>query len=118
MCIFGDAAFPLTPDLQVGFARMALTVLMSLFNQWMSGVRISVEWFFGLVGALWPFVHCEDEMKVDLMPLQELYFCAILLTNCHSCFYGNQISSYFLINPPAIEHYLDASGASVPAVFL
>lgn len=34
------------------------------------------------------------------------YKVGTLLTNCHTCLYGSQISDYFKCNPPRQEEYL------------
>ena len=31
---------------------------------------------------------------------------AQILTNCHTCLYGNQTSQYFDVMPPELENYL------------
>jgi len=116
--LYGDAAFPFGPHLQVGYNRIALNHVMQQFNQVMSGVRITVEWFFGLVSSLWPMATTKKMLQIEKMPLAKLYFSAILLTNCHTCMYNNQMSEYFEIKAPALEDYLDVTGSPVPRIFV
>lgn len=47
MCIYGDPAYPLRPQLQAPFRIANLTEEQQLWNQRMSSVRVSVEWLFG-----------------------------------------------------------------------
>ena len=112
-CLYGDAAFPHSVHLQVGYRGAALNALMQLFNQWMSGSRIAVEWDFGQVGRLFPYALHKQAMLVGSMPVGKIFFAAFLLKNCHACIYGNIISSYFEMTPPTVEDYLNIN-ADVP----
>jgi hypothetical protein len=47
MCVYGDPAYPLRPQLQAPFRGAVLTDDMKRFNTAMSSVRVSVEWLFG-----------------------------------------------------------------------
>jgi hypothetical protein len=85
-----------------------------LFNGMMSSKRISVEWGFGRVGALWKFIGCKNKMQMYLMPVASMYYAAWLLADCHCCLYGNQVSDYFTTRAPPLDLYLDTTGAEVP----
>ena len=64
-----------------------------IFNKRMSAVRICVEWAFGKVLSLFAYL--------------DLYYAvAVLLTNCHTCMYGSETSSFFNLQPPALLEYL------------
>lgn len=106
MCIFGDPAYPLTPSL-IAPHRGNLTADEELFNSQMSKVRQSVEWSFGKIATLFAFMDFKKNMKLYLQPVGKCYLVAALLTNCHSCLYGSEVSSYFSVAPPALEAYLD-----------
>lgn len=80
----------------------------------MSSKRISVEWGFGRVGALWKFIGCKNKMQMYLMPVASMYYAAWLLADCHCCLYGNQVSDYFTTRAPPLDLYLDTTGAEVP----
>jgi hypothetical protein len=43
-------------------------------------------------------------------PIIKYYFAATLLTNCHSCFYGNQIATLFSCQTPSLAEYLGGRG--------
>ncbi|KAF0709186.1 hypothetical protein AaE_012948 [Aphanomyces astaci] len=78
------------------------------FNKWMSRVRQSVEWNFMIMKSLWAFITFKNLSKIRLSPVAKIVCVAMLLTNCHCCYYGgNQISDYFGLEPPSLEEYLD-----------
>jgi hypothetical protein len=73
----------------------------------MSKVRESVEWNFGRMKTLWAFITFKNLQKIMLSPVAKIVGVAMLLTNCHCCYNkGNQISSYFNMQPPTLEEYL------------
>ena len=49
MCVFGDPAYPLRVHLQAPFRHGILTPAMEAYNAEMSSVRVTVEWFFGML---------------------------------------------------------------------
>ena len=82
----------------------------------MSRSRISSEWGFGRCGVLWNCLRLKEKMQVYEMPVASMYFTAWLLTNCHTCMYGNVVSAYFNLQPPSLDAYLDLTGNRVPLV--
>ena len=72
----------------------------------MSKIRQAVEWSFGKVSTLWAFVDFEKNLMLYKQPVAVIYHVACLLTNCHSCLYGNQTSQYFQVPTPDLEDYL------------
>jgi hypothetical protein len=58
------------------------------FNKDMSGARVSVEWGFGLVVTEFPYVNCEQNMKVFEGPVQAHIENAVLFTNMLTILYG------------------------------
>ena len=105
--LYGDPAYPLTSYLIAPYRERNLTAEQNLFNQRMSNVRESVEWAFGKVSTLFAFVDFKKNLKLHLQPVAKYYSVAVFLTNCHTCFYGSQISSFFNLEPPTIEEYLN-----------
>ncbi|CAM9252282.1 unnamed protein product [Discosporangium mesarthrocarpum] len=65
------------------------------FDKRMSRVRIPLGRGFEKITALWPFLDFRRSQKIWLIGLGKHYTVAALLTNCHSCFYGNQTAVYF-----------------------
>ena len=49
-------------------------------------------------------------MAIGMIPVGRMYRVAVLLANAHSCFYGNQSSLYFNIEPPSIEEDFRING--------
>ncbi|RHY46144.1 hypothetical protein DYB38_010865 [Aphanomyces astaci] len=78
------------------------------FNSQMSKVQKAVEWSFGRLKILWPFVFDSKKMQMRRTPVEKLFYVAALLTNCHCCtqHMGNQIGMYFDLDPPSIDEYL------------
>ena len=76
------------------------------YNHRMAAIREPVEWSFGKVAVLFAFVDFEKNQKLFLQPVASYWRIATLLTNCHSCLYGNQTSKYFLVPTPPLEVYL------------
>ena len=104
--LYGDAAYPLRPHLQKPFLGANLTPQQTEFNRSMSSARMAVEWEFGKVVELWAFVDFEKNLKLLKSPVGNIYFVAVLLTNCHTCIYGNQTSRHFGLTPPTVAEYL------------
>lgn len=76
-----------------------------LFNQSMKTLRVAVEWGFAKVIQQFGFVDLKKNQKLLLQDVEDMYKVAVLLSNCHSCFYGNQTADYFNIVPPTIHQY-------------
>ena len=105
--IYGDPAYPLSEFVIAPVKRGRLSVEEAGFNRTMSGVRIAVEWFFGLVGRYWAFVDYKKNMKLYLNQVAKVYAIAAFFTNCLACARGsNQISRHFRMTPPTLEEYL------------
>ena len=58
------------------------------FKKDMSGARVSVEWGFGLVVTEFPYVNCEQNMKVFEGPVQAHIENAVLFKNMLTILYG------------------------------
>jgi hypothetical protein len=105
LCIYGDLAYPLRPQLQCPFKGAALTPHHIAWNQSMSEVRISVEWLFGDIVNYFKFLDFKKNLKVGLSAVGKMYLTCALLQNAHSCVYGSTTSKYFLLDPPSLEEY-------------
>ena len=77
------------------------------YNRQFASCRESVEWGFGKVYALWPYLDFEKLQKSNLAPTEEDFMVGVWLTNLHTCAYGSTTSSYFNCYPPTLEEYLD-----------
>lgn len=76
------------------------------FNNAMRSLRISVEWGFNKIIQEFAFLDFKKNHKLLLQDVGRLYVVGMLITNCHTCLYGGETSSYFQINPPTLEEYL------------
>ena len=105
MCVYGDPAYPLRPQLQAPFRGAVLTDDMKRFNTVMSSVRVSVEWLFGDVVNQFKFVDFKKSLKVALSPIGKMHITSAVLNNALICMYGNNTSTFFGINPPTVHEY-------------
>jgi len=76
-----------------------------------SSVRVSGEWCFGKLTNNFPFIDNEKKMKENEREIGVYMIIGALLTNIHTCFYGNETSNFFcidenIITPPILEQYL------------
>lgn len=104
--LFGDPAYPLRPLLMKPYGGASLTGPQQQFNAAMSAVRQSVEWGFGNVISSFAFLDFKKNNKIQLQAVPRMYRVAVLLSNCQACMYGNQISTYFGLEPPCLFEYL------------
>ena len=112
--LYGDPAYPLSPYLGAPFpSTILLNGAEAQFNVDMSRSRIAVEWGFGKVKGNFAYLDFEKGMKPYLNDIQRYWPVAQILTNCHTCLYGNQTSNYFNLPPPQLEVYL-AMGSNLP----
>ncbi|CAN0295299.1 unnamed protein product [Scytosiphon promiscuus] len=102
---YGDAAYPILSHVDRGFRGANLSDAQRAYNKALSAVRITVEWQFGKVVNVFPFVDFRKLMKLDLSPIGNYYIVAALLTNAHTTLYGCQTSTYFGMMPPTLEQY-------------
>ena len=104
--LYGDPAYPNRPQILRPFQGARLSPSEAEFNRLMSGARVCVEWGFGNIIRLWAFVDFKKNTKILLQPVAKYYIVATILTNCHACLYGNNISEHFGLQPPLLSEYL------------
>ena len=104
--VYGDPAYGLSRTILAPFRGSHLTSQEQDFNRAMSQVRISVEWTFGKIVTYFSYLDFKKSNKVLLQPVGKYYLVAAILTNCHTCLYGSQTSTYFNVDPPCLETYL------------
>ena len=105
LCIYGDPAYPLRPQLQAPFKGVRLTPDQEAWNYAMSKVRVEVEWVFGDVTSYFKFLDFKRNLKIGLSAVGKMYIVCTLMLNAHTCLYGSNSSDYFDVNPPALEDY-------------
>jgi hypothetical protein len=104
--LYGDPAYPLRPRLLCPFKGAHLTEEQKIFNKRMSAVRIYVEWTFGKIISLFSFLDFKKNNKLYLQPIGKYYIVGAILTNCHSCLYGNETGGFFELDPTTLDEYL------------
>ncbi len=73
----------------------------------MNGVRVVVEWSYADIYNLWRMMQFNKQLKTGVGNIGVYFNVAVLLTNCYTCIKGsNMTSSYFNVNPPSLEDYL------------
>ena len=76
------------------------------YNKAMSEVRVTVEWLFGIIKNYFKFIDFKKEMKLCLSTVGKVYEVCALLQNAHTCLYGNQVSTFFGVDPINLQEYL------------
>ena len=104
--LYGDPAYGLSRNILSPFRGHQLTQAELNFNRAMSAVRVSVEWTFGKIIQQFSYLDFRKNQKVLLQPVGKYYMVGALLTNCHTCLYGSQTTTFFGVPPPTLEHYL------------
>ncbi|XP_077553432.1 uncharacterized protein LOC144168291 [Haemaphysalis longicornis] len=106
LVIYGDPAYPLKPLLMKPYGGASLQPHEARFNRRMSTVRQAVEWGFGKVAGEFAFVDFPKNQKFSLQHVGRMYKVATLLSNCHTCLYGSQVTEFFGVSAPALHEYL------------
>ena len=104
--LYGDMAYPLHSHLMRPFKGGNLIADEHEFNRQKSACRQSVEWSFKKTLQLFAFLDFKKNQKVYLQPEGMFYIIATILSNCHSCIYGNQTSVFCNVSPPSLDEYL------------
>ncbi|CAN0570154.1 unnamed protein product [Laminaria digitata] len=86
--VYGEAAYPVLSHVDRGFRGANLTAAQRAYNKESSRVRISVEWQFGKIVQIFPFVDFKQNQQLMLSPVAKFYMVAALLTNAHTTCYG------------------------------
>lgn len=104
--VYGDSAYPLRKFLITPFRGVHSRPERKV-NRLMSSLRVSVEWGFSKIIQLFPFVDFKKNLKLYKQGVSKYFKVATILTNCHTCLYGSQVSDYFDCEPPMLEEYLN-----------
>ncbi|CAN0045851.1 unnamed protein product, partial [Pylaiella littoralis] len=103
--VYGDAAYPILSHVDRGFRGEGLTDAQKAYNKELSKVRVAVEWQFGKVVQIFPFVDFAKNLKIRLQAVAKYYALAVLLTNAHTCISGSITGFYFDMTAPSLEAY-------------
>ena len=105
LCIYGDLAYPLRPELQSTFKDAAITPMQAAWNRSISSVRVSVEWIFGDIMNFFKFLDSKKNLKIQLSAVGKMYIICTLLQNASPCLYGSTTSEFFGLDPLKIDEY-------------
>ena len=104
-CLFGDSAYPQSAYLYRIY-RGVLAPWQTAFNQSMSRYRVSVEWGFGKISKLWPWLDVAKSQLLLRRDYGKYLQVGNILTNMHTCLYGSIVNSKFGLSPPALHVYM------------
>ena len=106
MYIYGDPAYAQGAYLMTPYKGRRRSRVQMKFNKNLARRRIAVEWAFGKMQEEWGFFAVKKNQKVFSAPVSNRYKVAALLTNFHSCLYGNNASRFFGVATPSLESYI------------
>ena len=105
LCIYGDQAYPLRPQLMGPYKGAAVTPMQTSWNKAMKQVRVSVEWIFGDITNYFKFLDFKKGLKLQLSAVGKMYLVCALIQNARTCLYGNTTSKYFDLEPITLDEY-------------
>ena len=105
LCVYGDPAYPVRPQLMSPFGNPHLTADQKAWNKSMSSVRVSVEWLFGDIKNYFKFLDFKKNLKIQLSAVGKSFVVCTILQNARSCLYGSVTSRSFEIEPPTLIQY-------------
>jgi hypothetical protein len=92
---FGDSAFGRGPHMQRMYKNARHDPLKAEYNKEMAAFRIAVEWSFGGIKNLFPYINYALGLRLGAMPVGKIVQVAFFFKNCHTAAYGNQIADKF-----------------------
>ena len=104
--LYGDLVYPQSPYLLGGFCNVVNGTDEAHFNQFMSSVRITVEWGYCKIIEQWKFLDFCQEMRIFQSPVAQYYINATFLSNLRNCMIGNKTRNYFDVQEMSIEEYI------------
>ena len=104
--LYGDRIFNSDNILTGAYCRRngPLQPFMTVYNAIMSPIRVGAEWSFGKIAARNSMIDF-TAFKRD-SDCEDIYCLCRTITNCHTCLYGSQHTSYFEIAPPTLIRYM------------
>ena len=104
--LYGDGIYINDTHIKSRHAGINLSDRRKHENYGMSTTRESIEWSYGELKQMFPFLLEKEKLKLMNMPIREIYFTCLLLRNCLNCLYGSKTSAYFELIPPSLEEYM------------
>ena len=103
--MYADGIYAMSDVMGRNF-RQPMTVAQAAANALMSTLRGEVEHMFAKPSNLFRQVHYHTNNKILASPVGTQYIVAQLLSNAHTCFYGNQTqTNCFNLPRPYIYQY-------------
>ena len=78
-----------------------------MFNECMSAVRSSVEWFFGDIVNYFKLLDFKKNLKIGLSQVGKMYVVCSILRNGLTCLYSNTTVVFFGLDPPSLNDYFN-----------
>ena len=106
--LFGDMAFPSANNTIIPPWRewqLSDDPGRIAFNKIHKAVRVTVEWSFNKPLTLFALLTRTRTQQLLRSPVALQYKVSVLLSNAHTCLYGNQTSTYFNMMPISIFEY-------------
>ena len=103
LCIYGDPAYPVKPQLLGPFGNLHLTADQKAWNKSTNSVLVSVEWIFGDFKNYFKFLDFKKNLKMQLSAVGKSFIVCTILQNARS--YGSVTSRSFEIDPPVLNRY-------------
>ncbi|CAN0032216.1 unnamed protein product [Pylaiella littoralis] len=103
--VYGDATYPVSSQVDRGSRGTNLTVAQKTYNRELSKARVSDEWQFGKIVAIFPYIDFKQNLKIKLQAVAKYYAVAVLLSNAHTYLFGSITGEYFDMSAPSLEAY-------------
>ena len=107
LCLYGDQAYHLRPQLIGPFQVAAKTPLQNFWNKAMSQLRVSVEWIFRNILHYFKFLDFKKGLKLQLSAIGKMHIVCTLMQNARTCMYGSETASFFDLSPVVTEDYFN-----------
>jgi DDE superfamily endonuclease len=113
--IYGDSAYIHVDDSHIHARHHDedLTDRQILENRTLSACRECIEWDYGDIGVMWSMVDYKKILKMQLMPVKNIYLTAVVLRNAYVTMNGGTTAEYFNLIPPTFEVWTSNGPADV-----
>ena len=91
----------------VAYRGVDLPPQLQLENDLMAPQRVGIEWAFNRVCTEFAYIDHYKVQKIQLSAVGKLYYLSALLSNCYTCLYHSQASTYWNCPPPTLGQYFN-----------